>query len=211
MYTCAKKPKKNIVSLKSFHIDNELTKIGQNLKKNVLTQEIALDPSSETNRMSFTSFLWQNLWKIKDFVKICLNLCGLRTLKWYQIYQKIFDQRNKILVLISIYSISLHLATECNRSFKGRLRGTIYKSAETVHLIMLCYQGDAIRCALSADLKMVARNHLLSSFHLKESGCVLHVVLLHRSHFYGKKSDYIIFRFSEVTKDCSWRNGSEKR
>ena len=143
-----------------------------------MTQEIALNPSSETNRMSFTSFLWQNLWKIKDFVKICLNLCGLRTLKWYQIYQKIFDQRNKILVLISSYSISLHLATECNLSFKGRLRGTIFKSAETVHLIMLCYQGDAIRCALSADLKMVARNHLLSSFHLKESGCVLHVLSL---------------------------------
>ena len=40
---------------------------------------------------------------------------------------------------------------------KGQLRATILKSAETVFFIFFCYIGDAIRCALSADLKMVAR------------------------------------------------------
>ena len=43
-------------------------------------------------------------------------------------------------------------------SIKGRLRATISKSAETVYLIVLSYLGDAIRCAVSADLKMFARN-----------------------------------------------------
>ena len=41
---------------------------------------------------------------------------------------------------------------------KGGLRATILKSAETVHLMLLCYLGDAIRCDVSADFKMVARN-----------------------------------------------------
>ena len=41
---------------------------------------------------------------------------------------------------------------------KGWLWAAIFKSAETIHLILLCYLGDAIRCAVSADLKMVARN-----------------------------------------------------
>ena len=41
------------------------------------------------------------------------------------------------------------------------MRETIFKSAETVHLILLCYLGDAIRCAVSVDLKMVARNYPL--------------------------------------------------
>ena len=40
---------------------------------------------------------------------------------------------------------------------KGRLRATIFESAETVHLILLYYLGDAIWCAVSADSKMVAR------------------------------------------------------
>jgi len=39
-----------------------------------------------------------------------------------------------------------------------RLRAAIFKSADTAHLILLCYLGDAIRCAVSVDLKMVARN-----------------------------------------------------
>ena len=32
---------------------------------------------------------------------------------------------------------------------------------DTVHIILLCYLGDDIRCAVSADLKMVARNRPL--------------------------------------------------
>ena len=41
------------------------------------------------------------------------------------------------------------------------MQATIFKSAETVHLHLLTllrYFDDAIRCALSADLKMVAGN-----------------------------------------------------
>ena len=34
----------------------------------------------------------------------------------------------------------------------------IIKSAETVHLILFCCVGDAMRCAVSANLKMVALN-----------------------------------------------------
>ena len=48
-------------------------------------------------------------------------------------------------------------------SIKGRLRATISKSAETVHLIVLRYLGDAIRCAASANLRMFARNRPLVS------------------------------------------------
>ena len=44
---------------------------------------------------------------------------------------------------------------------KGRLRATTLKSAKTVYLILLCYLGDAIKCAVSADFKMVARNRPL--------------------------------------------------
>ena len=50
--------------------------------------------------------------------------------------------------------------------FKGRLRATIFKSAEAVHLILLCHLGDAIRCAVSADLKIVTRNRPLFIFML---------------------------------------------
>ena len=39
---------------------------------------------------------------------------------------------------------------------KGRLRATIFKSAETAHLVLLCYFGDAIGWAVSAEKKMVA-------------------------------------------------------
>ena len=42
--------------------------------------------------------------------------------------------------------------------FKGRLRATIFESAETVHLIMLCYFGDAIRWTVSAEKKMSVHN-----------------------------------------------------
>ena len=31
-------------------------------------------------------------------------------------------------------------------------------STETAHFILFCYLGDDIRCAVSADLKIVARN-----------------------------------------------------
>ena len=44
---------------------------------------------------------------------------------------------------------------------KRRLRATNLKSAETLHLIFLCYFGDTIKCAESADCKMVARNRPL--------------------------------------------------
>ena len=49
------------------------------------------------------------------------------------------------------------------KSYKGKLWLDIFLSAETVHLILLCYLDDAIRCAVSADLKMVARNRTLKS------------------------------------------------
>ena len=41
---------------------------------------------------------------------------------------------------------------------KERLRAAIFKSAETVYLILLCNLGDAVRCAVSAALKMAAHN-----------------------------------------------------
>ena len=44
---------------------------------------------------------------------------------------------------------------------KGWVRATIIKSAEKVHLILVCYLADALRCAVSADLKMIANNHPL--------------------------------------------------
>ena len=43
----------------------------------------------------------------------------------------------------------------------GRLRAAIFQSAVTVHCILLYYFGYAIRCAVSADLKMAARNRPL--------------------------------------------------
>ena len=36
-------------------------------------------------------------------------------------------------------------------SVKGRLRATIFESAETVDLMLLCYFGDAIRWAVLAE------------------------------------------------------------
>ena len=48
-----------------------------------------------------------------------------------------------------------------NAFVKGRLRATIFESAETAHLILLCYFGDAIGWAMSAEKKMVARNRPL--------------------------------------------------
>ena len=41
---------------------------------------------------------------------------------------------------------------------KGQLGATIFKSADTAHLILLCYLGDAVRCVVLADSKMFARN-----------------------------------------------------
>ena len=41
---------------------------------------------------------------------------------------------------------------------KGQFRAIIFKSVEAVHGILLCYLADAKRCALSADLKIVACN-----------------------------------------------------
>ena len=47
----------------------------------------------------------------------------------------------------------------------GRSRATIFESAETVHILYCwCYLGDAIRCAVSADLKMVSHNFLKMSY-----------------------------------------------
>ena len=36
---------------------------------------------------------------------------------------------------------------------KGKLRAAIFTSAKTVHLILLCYLGNAIRSAVSVDLR----------------------------------------------------------
>ena len=41
---------------------------------------------------------------------------------------------------------------------KGQLGATIFKSADTAYLILLCYLGDAVRCVVLADSKMFARN-----------------------------------------------------
>ena len=59
--------------------------------------------------------------------------------------------------------------TFMNIQSKGRLRATIFKSAEAVHLILLCYLGDAIRWAVTADFKMVARSRPL----IRPNGVVL--------------------------------------
>ena len=47
------------------------------------------------------------------------------------------------------------------RDFKGRFRATIFESAETVYLILLCYFGVAIRRFVPAEKKMVALNRPL--------------------------------------------------
>ena len=44
---------------------------------------------------------------------------------------------------------------------------SIFKAAETVHLILLFFLGDATRCVGSADLKMVARNRPLEQIKSK--------------------------------------------
>ena len=49
-------------------------------------------------------------------------------------------------------------SNETMEETKGRSRATIFKSDEAVHLILLCYLGDAIKCAVSVDLQMVSRN-----------------------------------------------------
>ena len=52
---------------------------------------------------------------------------------------------------------------------EGRLRATIFRSAGTVHLILLCYLGDAIRFVVSAGLKAPWEESFgfLSSFFIK--------------------------------------------
>ena len=50
-----------------------------------------------------------------------------------------------------------------NDKEKVGLGTTIFKPAETVHLILFCQSGDdAITCAVLANLKMVARNRPLN-------------------------------------------------
>ena len=48
-------------------------------------------------------------------------------------------------------------------SSMGRLREAIFKSAEAVHLTLLCHFGEAIKCALSDENTMAARNRPLPS------------------------------------------------
>ena len=49
---------------------------------------------------------------------------------------------------------------------------TIFKSNETVHLIMLCNSGEDVGCAVLADLKMVARNLPLIGIHYLVNICI---------------------------------------
>ena len=57
------------------------------------------------------------------------------------------------------------------RHDKGRLQSTILRSDETVHVILLCYLGNStIRCNVSPDLNMVARNPPLRQDISKLSG-----------------------------------------
>ena len=50
---------------------------------------------------------------------------------------------------------------------KGRLRAAISISAEKVHVILMCYFGEALRCAVSAENKMVARIRPLSTHRIQ--------------------------------------------
>ena len=57
------------------------------------------------------------------------------------------------------YTVFLNQQTQDSQvNLNATLRSTIFKSAETVHFILSCYLGNAIRWAVSASLKMVARN-----------------------------------------------------
>ena len=66
-------------------------------------------------------------------------------------------------------------------AIEGGVRVTIFKSAETVRLILLCYLGDAIKYTESADLKMVARNRPLVA-----------MIFLEKSYFNLKTTSVII-------------------
>ena len=62
------------------------------------------------------------------------------------------------------------------RAVLGRLVAAIFNSAETVHLVvLLCYLGDAIRSAVSADLKMVSHNRPLGLLYLVTLSSVKHM------------------------------------
>ena len=62
--------------------------------------------------------------------------------------------------IVSVCS-KYHTIFYLEQEVKEQLRATIVKSAETVHLILLCYLCDTIRCAVSDDLKMVVRSRHL--------------------------------------------------
>ena len=64
---------------------------------------------------------------------------------------------------------------------KGRLRGNIFKSAKTVHLILPCYFGDAIRYAVSVDVR--------SQSPLESNRIILYGPVL---HFIKKNSVYVL-------------------
>ena len=74
------------------------------------------------------------------------------------LFKKKNPKKRQILKVCEFWSISAEMYCILH---KGPLWATIFKSADTVHLILLCFLGDAIRCAMSADLKMVARNRPL--------------------------------------------------
>ena len=66
-----------------------------------------------------------------------------------------------VLILSSLqYSVSEDKRTQFvinwQSTGEGLLRATMFKLAETVHLILLCYLGEAIRYAVSAENKMIA-------------------------------------------------------
>ena len=85
------------------------------------------------------------LWKIitirlgsQDFY--CKEIDHEMTLQWKTLLPKITNKAN------FVSEISWNVIKN-----KGRLRANIFKSADTAHLLLLCFLGDAIRCAMSAD------------------------------------------------------------
>ena len=71
---------------------------------------------------------------------------------------------------------------------KGRFRATIFKSAETVPLIFLRYLGDAIRCIVSADLKIVACSRPLAETIMKAQSKVCqfsYEIQIHYERFFA--------------------------
>ena len=66
---------------------------------------------------------------------------------------------NSALTNLATRTFCIHEVPICQ--IKGRLRATIFKLDETVHLILLCYFGNSTRCAMSAENKMVTHNRPL--------------------------------------------------